>query len=162
MVGSAARKYLLSQQALSGMTIFWQHPAEVNACAVALFGRRCRGSRHCSTSAQLGSARYQIAYGGTLSFSRFKGCFLSCYCFLRGRATRRRGGFPSWLTKIHRADGRVEELIEGIEQALRKGIKVANGVPVGSETEEDFTVIRRNSNCKHVARRERKDRVARH
>jgi hypothetical protein len=36
-MGSAARKYLLSQQTLSGMTIFWQHPAEVNACAVALF-----------------------------------------------------------------------------------------------------------------------------
>jgi len=126
------------------------------------FGRRWRGSRHWSACAQLGSARYQIAYRGTLSSGRFKGCFLSRYCFLRGGATRRRGGFPSWLTKIHRADGCVEELIEGIEQALRKDIKVANGVPVGGETEEDLTVIRRNSNCKHVARRERKDRVARH
>ena len=66
---------------------------------------------------------------------------MPCCSLLRCCATRSCGGFASGLTHIRRADSCVQELLEGVEQALSKDIEVADGVPIGGETEEDLTVV---------------------
>src|SRR4029453_6701494 len=105
------------------------------------FCRARRNWRRGGSSAQLRSAGHQIAYGGTFLSGRFArgvvpGCSLLCCC-----ATRGGGGLASGLADVRRADGRVQELFEGIEQGLRKDLEVADSVPIGGEAEEDLTVV---------------------
>src|SRR4029450_1634022 len=52
------------------------------------------------------------------------------------------------------------ELIEGIEQALSEHFEVADGVPVGGETDENLAVVGGNSNGNQVTGRKREEWVA--
>ena len=63
--------------------------------------------------------------------------------FFAAAAAGRRGRLAGGLAGIRRSDGCVQELFEGIEQALSEHVEVADGVPVGRETEEDLARRRR-------------------
>jgi hypothetical protein len=93
-----------------------------------------------------------LPYGGTFLPGGLTRRFLPRCCFLRGHALRRCRSFARGLAHVCRANGCVKQFIKRIEQALRKYVEVANGVPVGGESEEDLTVIRGHSNGKQVAR----------